>query len=281
MVFRPWVVGLMPAPLFASGAVLIRWISMSYNANREQSLLDELAEKSSRLGIILLPEQLAVIRTYCLDIIEFSKHTNIVGRSEFSVLIFEHVLDSLALVPFLKGVDSGNRSYKLIDIGSGAGFPAVILGIALPGLKATLIEASGKKCRFLDEALKKIGLDDRFSIFPARAEELGHDPDHRGCYDWGTARAVGTFDLSAELVMPFLATGGKFFAQKSLSQKAEESERAEKCLPKLGGKLSTIQTLDAEILGKPRVLIIASKTEPTASGYPRSWTRIKSSPAGT
>ena len=196
--------------------------------------MTKLAEKSSRLGIVLLPEQLAAIRTHCLDIIEFSKRTNIVGKAEYSTLIFDHVLDSLALIPFLKDVDSENRSSKLVDIGSGAGFPAVILGIALPGLKATLIEASGKKCRFLDDALKKIGLDDRFSVLPARAEELGHDQDYRGRYDWGTARAVGTFDLSAELVMPFLATGGKFIAQKSLSQKAEESERAEEMLAQAG-----------------------------------------------
>jgi 16S rRNA (guanine527-N7)-methyltransferase len=248
--------------------------------DNEELLLDELDQKSSALGIDLDGGQRSAIKAFCLGIIEYSSHTNLVGKAEFPVLIREHVLDSLSLVSHLVETNAKKGTCRLVDVGSGAGFPAMILSIAVPTLKATLIEASGKKCRFLLETVQSLKMQDRVTILAARAEELGHEPAHRNKYDWGTARAVGTFDLSAELVMPFLSVGGRFIAQKSLSQKDDELRRAQLCLPKLGGKLSEVCELDLNTSGKPRMLMVAEKMENTPSIYPRVWSKIKSRPLG-
>ena len=247
-------------------------------ANDEELLLAELEDQSLRLGIALTSQQLQAIRSYCLAIIDYSQHTNLVGKAEFSVLLRDHVLDSLSLLPHITSATDKSGPVKLVDVGSGAGFPGIVLAIALPDLKATLIEAAGKKCRFLEEVARILELTNRVRICPDRAEELGHHPAHRGSYNFGTARAVGTFDLSAELVMPFLKTGGRFFSQKSSAQKDDELYRAEVCLPKLGGKLLYVRDLDQSILGKSRILLVGEKVEKSPPAYPRSWIKIKSRP---
>jgi 16S rRNA (guanine527-N7)-methyltransferase len=246
---------------------------------RDALLLEELHLKSQKLGVVLTSEQLLAIKLFCLEIIDYSKHTNLTGNADLAVLLGEHVLDAVALIPHFES-DSPGRPAKLIDIGSGAGFPAIILGICLPHLKATLVESAKKKCRFIERVCQLLKMETRFSVIAQRAEELGHDLRHRGHYDWGTARAVGAFDLSAELVFPYLAIGGKFIAQKSLAQSEDELLRAQVCLPKLGGKIHASKSLDASILSKSRLLIIASKLEPTKPDYARTWTKIKSKPLG-
>jgi 16S rRNA (guanine527-N7)-methyltransferase len=241
-------------------------------------LYEELAAASTALGIPLTGRQVDEVKIFCQAIIEYSSHTNIVGKAEIEVLLRDHVLDSLALVPHLLRANGGNAAGRLVDIGSGAGFPALVLSLAMPEAEVTLIESAGKKCRFLEQAVKYLKLNDRVEVLSARAEEVGHDLAFRGRYDWGTARAVGTFDMTAELILPFLRMGGCFLAQKSYAQKDEEAYRAKKCLPLLGGKLSDVRTLDEAILGKSRVLLIAEKVEITPAKYARVFTKIKSEP---
>lgn len=244
----------------------------------DDALFENLTSASSALGVSLSGSQLDEVKDFCQSIIEYSSHTNLVGKAEMPVLLQDHVLDSLSLVPFLLKSNGGNESGNLVDIGSGAGFPAIVLAIAMPQAQVTLIESAGKKCRFLEQVIKTLKLKDRVSVLSARAEEVGHDLDYRGRFDWGTARAVGTFDMSAELIMPFLRIGGHFFAQKSFAQKNEEADRAKKCLPLLGGKLSDVKSLDETILGKSRVLLIAEKREITPAPFARVFTKIKSEP---
>jgi 16S rRNA (guanine527-N7)-methyltransferase len=244
----------------------------------DDALFENLASASSALGVPLSDSQVGEVKDFCQSIIEYSIHTNIVGKAEMSVLLQDHVLDSLSLVPFLLKSNGGIESGTLIDIGSGAGFPAIVLAIAMPQASVTLIESAGKKCRFLEQVISTLKLKKRVTALSARAEEVGHDLDYRARFDWGTARAVGTFDMTAELIMPFLRIGGHFFAQKSFAQKNEEAERAKKCLPVLGGKLSDVKSLDDTILGKSRVLLIAQKLEITPAPFARVFTKIKSDP---
>jgi len=154
------------------------------------------------------------------------------------------------------------------------------LAIVAPQLEITLVEASGKKSRFLRESSQLLALGDRVTVCTARAEDLAHDPAYRERYGLATARAVGTFDLCAELVMPFLSIGGAFFSQKSKAQEAQERGNAELSLPKLGGRLQTIHSLSNAILGKEKIVMEARKTSPTPSLYPRTWTKIKNAPLG-
>jgi 16S rRNA (guanine527-N7)-methyltransferase len=245
--------------------------------DHQEQLLSELQEKSKKLGVDLSPDQVATLGDFCQEIIDFSQHTNLVGNAELPILLQEHVLDSLALVPLI-GNATDNKPIRLIDIGSGGGFPAFVLAIALPNLEVTAVEALAKKCRFLEDAARNLGLEQRFSVECGRAEELGHERGLRESFHVGTARAVGTFDLSAELVMPFLAVKGRFLAQKSGAQRSDEVRRAEGCLSKLGGKLCDVKDLDEAILGKLRIVLVAEKIRPCDALYPRSWPKIKSRP---
>lgn len=245
--------------------------------DHQEQLLSELQERSQKLGVALTPEQVSALGVFCLEIIDYSKHTNLVGKAELSVLLQDHVLDSLALVPLIRNA-TDNNPVRLIDIGSGGGFPALVLAIAIPSLKVTAVEALGKKCRFLEEAAKKLGLEGRFVVECQRAEDLGHERNFRESFHFGTARAVGTFDLSAELVMPLLKMKGKFLAQKSEAQREDEVRRAEGCLSKLGGKLCDVKDLDETILGKSRIVLVAEKIRPCEATYPRPWPKIKSRP---
>ena len=122
-----------------------------------------------------------------------------------------------------------------------------------------MIEAVGKKCRFLEDAITKLALEERVRVLNGRAESLAHAPKQRSAYDFGSARAVGNFDMTAELIVPFLKRGGFFIAQKSISQLSEEEERAHLCLSKLGCALETVVKLDKDALGKERVLIVAQE----------------------
>jgi 16S rRNA (guanine527-N7)-methyltransferase len=236
-----------------------------------------------QIGLSISPEQVTQMLHFCQLIADYSKHTNLVGNPDISVLLKDHVLDSLTLVPFIRNVLSENpqrKSSHLIDFGTGAGFPAIVIAIACPELYVTMIEAVGKKCRFLEQACSSLGLAKRTNIYNERAELLAHDVNFRNRFDFATARAVANFDITAEVLLPFLRIGGVFLAQKSILQVPDEQLRASRCLPKLGGALTGVENLDEKILGKPRALLFATKQSPTKGLYPRSWGKIKAAPLG-
>jgi 16S rRNA (guanine527-N7)-methyltransferase len=236
-----------------------------------------------QIGVSIAPEQVAQMLHFCELIADYSKHTNLVGNPDIAVLLKDHVLDSLTLVPFIRKKLAENpqrKSCHLIDFGTGAGFPAIVIAIACPEIYLTMIEAVSKKCRFLEQACAALGLAKRTNIYNERAELLAHDVNFRNRFDFATARAVANFDITAEVLLPFLRIGGVFLAQKSISQLPEEQMRATRCLPKLGGAFTGVENLNESILGKPRALLFATKQSPTKGLYPRSWGKIKVAPLG-
>jgi 16S rRNA (guanine527-N7)-methyltransferase len=141
-----------------------------------------------------------------------------------------------------------------------------------------LVDSISKKVRFLEEFIQEAMLGDRVRAISVRAETLAHQMQYREKFDLATARAVGTLPLVAELCLPLLTIGGELYAQKSLAQLDEASRQAMKCLPTLGGAISDATTLDARILGKQRVVIVAEKRSHTAQKYPRAWAQMKKQP---
>jgi 16S rRNA (guanine527-N7)-methyltransferase len=247
-----------------------------------EGLWQDFLNKALELGVVLNSEQLNQLEVFCTRVQDYSRHTNIVGSSKIECLLYDHVLDSLSLVPILRtsSLLDSTSSIPLVDVGSGAGFPALVLAIAVPELHVTLIEASGKKSRFLREASQGLCLTNRVTVCTTRAEELGHDRGYRERYRIATARAVGTFDLCAELVMPFLAINGVFLAQKSKAQEEAELAMAELCLPTLGGRIQVVHSLTNKILGKEKIVFQAQKVSSTPNLYPRTWVKIKNAPLG-
>jgi 16S rRNA (guanine527-N7)-methyltransferase len=173
------------------------------------------------------------------------------------------ILDALLMLPAIDAATAGIETSRLIDVGSGAGFPGLALKIARPDLFVTLVEATGKKVGFLRtciEELDLVGVEARH----ARAEDLGHDPAYRGRFDLATARAVAALPTLLELCMPFVRSGGRAFFPKGLNL-AEELEAGRRAAPLVGARLT-----GAEILpGGQTTLVVAEKVAPTPARVPR------------
>lgn len=215
------------------------------------------------------------LENYCLSIDEYSRHTNLVGNSSVQILLQEHVLDSLRLLPFV--VDKG-VSLSLIDIGSGAGFPGLVLAIAVPDLHVTLVDSIGKKCRFLEACVSGLDLSSRVEVLQIRAEELAHQPVFREKFDLATARAVAALPVVAELCCPFLKKGGLFLSQRSRKQVESEEDYAQSCVRRFAAELKETIHFEPDLSGRELSLFVFEKTGSTPAAYPRSAAQIKSKP---
>ncbi len=241
------------------------------NLSSWQTLSDEVEAIKALAAYELSGEE--SLYTYCQRLKEFDAHTNLVANSEPGVVLKEHILDSLLLLPWIK--NQGNHFGRLIDIGCGAGFPGLVLAIAEPDLKVTLVESIGKKCRFLSEVIDELGLQKRVRVLCERAETLGHDKKLRENFDFATARAVGALPIVAELCIPFLKINGHLLAQRSKRQVLEEEELADAYASKLGGNLVETVQFPPDLLGREFSMLLIKKVKATPRTYPRTAGQMK------
>lgn len=181
-----------------------------------------------------------------------------------------HMLDCAALLD-LPGADFTGK--RLIDVGTGAGFPGMVLKILVPSLEVTLLDSLQKRLVWLEETASALGLGG-ISTLHARAEEQSRRPDCRDSFDFAAARAVAELRVLAELCLPFVKVGGLFLAMKGVDSGAELAAAAP-VLEQLGGRVETVW--DYTIPG-PEVrhrLIAVRKVSPTPEAYPRKWARIQ------
>lgn len=209
-----------------------------------------------KYGIFLSEEQEEKFEKYYQILIEENEKFNITAITDKREVIIKHFVDSVYNVDKLTG--------KLIDVGSGGGFPAIPLKIVNENLNVTLLEATGKKCEFLKKVIDNLGLQ-RVNVINGRAEELGRNLEHRESYDFCTARAVARLNSLCEYCMPFVKEGGSFLAFKGDYE--EELNEASNAIKTLGGKLKKVDTF--EINGAKRGLIYIEKITKTDSKYPR------------
>jgi 16S rRNA (guanine527-N7)-methyltransferase len=156
---------------------------------------------------------------------------------------------------------------RLVDVGTGAGFPGIPLKIVYPTMHVTLVESVGKKAMFCQHIISKLGLDD-VEVIQTRAETLGQIPAHRESYDYAVARAVANLNILSEYLLPLVKVGGTVLAQKGESGPAE-AQSAEKAMKLLGGKLK--QVIPVELPGVPddRYLVLVDKVAATPPKFPR------------
>lgn len=211
---------------------------------------------------------------YCRLLQDYNEHTNLVAKSELPILLKEHLLDALKLLPFISGFPES----RLIDVGSGAGFPGMVLAIANPQLNVVLLDSIGKKCRFLELVAVELGLQPRLKVVCERAEVLAHRKGERESYDFATARAVGALPVVAELCLPLLDMGGLLLAQRSRKQADEEESIAESCVNRFGGELREVVDFKPDLLGREMTLLVIEKKSKTAPAYPRSAAQINKKP---
>jgi 16S rRNA (guanine527-N7)-methyltransferase len=183
-------------------------------------------------------------------------------RTEREV-VAKHFLDSLTLLllPLWEG------PLRVLDLGTGAGFPGLPLKIVRPELEVVLLDATRKKVAFLEEVVAALGLKGAFPLW-GRAEEVAHLPEHREAYQRVTARAVAHLCVLAELGLPFLGPGGVMVAQKG-PRVAEELAPLPKALGLLGGSLREVRSLRLPFLEEERALVVLAKEVPTPAAYPR------------
>ena len=246
-------------------------ITMPAPAARDaQTASGGLAGMAASAGVPLDPGQLARFDAYRDLLLEWNTRVNLTAVTDPAAVERRLFLDALRMVPAIDeyrrliGADVVLAStLRLVDVGSGAGFPGLALKIARPDLDVTLVEATGKKAAFLDHAVAALGLTGVTAIH-ARAEELGHDPAHRAAYDLATARAVASLPALLELCVPLLREGGRAFFPKGL-ELADELAIGSRAAAVLGARIVAADPLPG---GETR-LVVVDKTGPTPTRYPR------------
>ena len=191
---------------------------------------DFLRELSTNLNITLTEKQISELDFYAKFLLEYNEHTNLTAIKTLEDVYLKHFYDSLTIV---KNVDL-TQVTTLLDIGTGAGFPGMVLKIVFPNLKVTLLDSNNKKIAFLKELAAKLALNveiiyDRAEIFVQNRREY---------YDIVTSRAVADLSILAELAIPYLKVGGNFIAMKANYQ--EELHNALNIIKKLNSKVTKI-----------------------------------------
>ncbi len=216
-------------------------------------------ELFSIFNINLTREQIEKFNEFALILEENNKIFNLTSIKEGKETLIKHFLDSSI------GVDIFKHNSTIIEIGSGGGFPSVPLMILRDDLKFTLVEATEKKCKYLEKVKLSLGLNCK--IINERAEVLGKNDLYRHLFDYSTARAVARLNVLCEYCLPFLKVGGSFIAYKGESN--EEVSEAENAIKILGGKLDYVKKYTLPEGCGNRSIIKIDKINLTPVVYPR------------
>jgi 16S rRNA (guanine527-N7)-methyltransferase len=228
--------------------------------------VQELIAGAQKLQITLRPEHLEAFRCFQEELIAWNECFNLTAITDDTGIQIRHYLDSLSCLLVLQaGERFGSR--QIIDVGTGAGFPGIPLKIVCPSIKLTLLEATGKKVRFLQHIVDQLHLED-VTVIHGRAEELGQDPRYRERYDWAVARAVADLPILVEYLLPLVRVGGRALAQKGEGAPAEV-QRSEWALKQLGGQIRRLIPVDLRGLSETRYLVVLDKVAATPAKYPR------------
>jgi len=200
---------------------------------------------------------------YEKELLEWNQKFNLTAIRDSESIRTKHFLDSFSCVLAWKA----NPPSRLIDVGTGAGFPGIPLKILYPSLKLTLVESVGKKVTFCQHIVRVLGLE-QVEVIQARAEDLGQDAKHREKYDCALARAVANLNVLSEYLIPLAKVGGTMLAQKGESGPAE-AQSAERAMKVLGGKLKQLIPVNLPGVVDDRYLILVDKVSATPPKYPR------------
>lgn len=213
------------------------------------------------IGIELTDSQLNAFETYYDMLIDRNKVMNLTAITEFDEVMDKHFLDSVYLFRSIEV----KADYKLIDIGTGAGFPGIPLKIVFPELKITLLDSLNKRVGFLNDVIDELNLNDIEAIH-GRAEDIARDKAYRASYDIAVSRAVANLSTLSEYCLPFVKIGGKFVSYKS-GDCADEVDNAKAAIHLLGGKINKIDEFSYS--NNSRSFIVIDKVMNTSNKYPR------------
>lgn len=226
---------------------------------------EEFITELTKLNIEVAPEKLDQLKEYASFLLEYNQHTNLTAIRDINEVYLKHFYDSLTIVKAinLKEVNT------LLDIGTGPGFPGMVLKIIYPHLQITLMDSNNKKIGFLNALAKELNLN--VEIIYGRAEEF--IVNRREYYDIVTSRAVASLDILTELSIPYVKTNGLFVAMKSNYQ--EELQATLPILKKLDSKVEKIEKFSLPKIEANRAIICIRKEKATNHKYPRNYNQIK------
>ncbi len=223
----------------------------------------DLRTLSEGFDIDLTDKQLAQFAQYHALLLEWNGRMNLTRITEPHAITVRHFLDSLTCAT-VTGDLSGQ---KVIDVGTGAGFPGLPLKILYPDMQLTLADSVSKKTRFLRAVADELGLRN-VTVVAERAETLGQSAEFRAQYDWVMARAVAQLRILAEYLLPLARVGGTVLAQKGGTARREIDE-AENALATLGGSTPLVQAIQLPSLESAHYLVRIEKSAETPAQYPR------------
>ncbi len=226
--------------------------------------MEKLAHEAQQLfGVHLTGRQIVSLMTFERELLEWNEKFNLTAIRDPEGIRTKHFLDSFSCVLAWKE----NPPRRLIDIGTGAGFPGIPLKILYPSMRLTLVESVGKKANFCRHVVGTLKLE-ATEVVTARAEEVGQMPAHREAYDWAVARAVANMSVLAEYLLPLVQVGGAMLAQKGQSGPAE-THKAEEALRLLGGQTRHLLPVTLPGVADERFLVVVDKVAATPPQYPR------------
>ena len=230
--------------------------------------MQQLVDGARTLGVSLTAEQQAAFQLYYEELIAWNAKFNLTAITDYEQVLIRHFLDSLSCLLAQEAKAALYRAGgRMVDVGSGAGFPGIPLKLVCPTGRFTLLEATGKKVGFLEHLIGRLGLRTVTAV-KARAEELARDPSHREQYDLALSRAVAELPVVVEYTLPFCKVGGWAIAQKGEAG-AAEAWTAEKAISLLGGELRRVVQVELPGLAENRSLVVIEKVHPTPGAYPR------------
>jgi len=256
---------------------------------------------AAHVGVQIADEQVALLERHAEALVEWNRRLNLTRVTDQRGVAVRHFADSLVCLGAAPGhaqtetapalgepetapavgapgtapghgapetmAERGDGALRCIDIGSGAGLPGIPLAVLRPAWQVTLLEATGKKARFLEQVVTDLALSN-VGVIARRAEELGRDDRHRESYDLTVARAVGDTAVLAEYCLPLLRVGGVMLALKGASA-PEEAARARPAIELLGGRVDEVRPYQLPGVPGARHLVRISKVAPTPGKYPR------------
>jgi len=228
--------------------------------------MESLITGARELDITLADHHLVAFETCYRELTAWNRRFNLTAITDRQGVLVRHFLDSLSCFRALPWADLASGA-RVIDVGTGAGFPGLPLKIVCPRMRLTLLEATGKKVTFLEHIVGVLGLHE-VEVIHGRAEELGRDPAHREQYDWALARAVVEMPTLAEYLLPLVRVGGAMLAQKGEGA-AIEVQASDAATNALGGEVRHLLPLELRGIAETRYLVVIDKVAATPEKYPR------------
>ena len=226
-------------------------------------MADFLRDSLEKIGYNATDLQCEQLNSFHKLLCEWNEFMNLTGITEYDEVVIKHFVDSLAV----NCVYSFKKTDRVVDIGTGAGFPGIPLKIMYPNTDFTLLDSLNKRIKFLDEVIRQTSLKN-IETLHGRAEDYAKNRDYREKFDVCVSRAVANLSTLSEYCLPYVKVGGCFIAYKA-GQLDEELKASERAVKLLGGEIADVHKLTLPDTDIDRTFVVIKKTAATSKKYPR------------